>query len=335
MKKDLLAVTIVLIIITIAMTFPLILRMNTCIPAFFSTDETFGTLWDYWRIKSSIKDGLSMNFTDLIAYPYGFDMHKTGTFYYLHESIRSILAHTVTPAFAYNIQIIVNFILAGLFVYLLSFYMTGVRSASLFSALIFAFSPYQFVRGWQHLSLTYTEFIPLCLLAFIILKERDSRRNILFAVVSILLLFSFDYSIMYATVIAVAAFIVYALCYGWKKKVSGEINFFTEDLPYIKGIAIVTLVTLVILLPQLRSVFSNMLVTPDNSSFVSRTYVKNFNDLFAQSARPLSYFLPAIVHPFFGGFTEQFIGSSLYGVSLTEHTLYLGWMPLILAFVAF
>jgi hypothetical protein len=64
-------------------------------------------------------------------------------------------------------------------------------------------------------------------------------------------------------------------------------------------------------------------------------YHRPFEDLFAQSARPLSYFLPAVVHPIFGNLTEQFIGSSLYGESLTEHTLYLGWVPLILAFVAF
>ena len=63
-------------------------------------------------------------------------------------------------------------------------------------------------------------------------------------------------------------------------------------------------------------------------------YRRPFNDLFEQSARPLSYLLPAVVHPVFGKFTEQFIGSSFYGMSFTEHTLYLGWVPLILAFVA-
>jgi hypothetical protein len=41
------------------------------------------------------------------------------------------------------------------------------------------------------------------------------------------------------------------------------------------------------------------------------------------------------MHPVFGKFTEQFVGSFLYGVSFTEHTLYLGLIPLILAFSAF
>jgi hypothetical protein len=49
----------------------------------------------------------------------------------------------------------------------------------------------------------------------------------------------------------------------------------------------------------------------------------------------LSYLLPAVVHPLFGRFTESFVGTPLYGLSFTEHTLYLGWIPLILAFFVF
>ena len=64
-------------------------------------------------------------------------------------------------------------------------------------------------------------------------------------------------------------------------------------------------------------------------------YHRPFEDLFAQSAKPLSFLLPSTVHPIFGKFTEQFIGSPLYGISFTEHTLYLGWTALALAFVAF
>jgi len=63
-------------------------------------------------------------------------------------------------------------------------------------------------------------------------------------------------------------------------------------------------------------------------------YIRPFEDLFVQSARPLSYFLPASSHPLFGSFADQLIGSSLYGTSYTEHTLYLGWVPMLLAFAA-
>jgi len=45
--------------------------------------------------------------------------------------------------------------------------------------------------------------------------------------------------------------------------------------------------------------------------------------------------LPSTEHPLFGNFTKKFVGSPLWGVSLTEHQLYLGWTVILLAFVAF
>jgi len=63
-------------------------------------------------------------------------------------------------------------------------------------------------------------------------------------------------------------------------------------------------------------------------------YHRPFDDLFAMSAKPLSYLLPSPVHPVFGKFTQFFVGSELYGKSFTEHTLYLGWVSLILSFMA-
>jgi hypothetical protein len=44
--------------------------------------------------------------------------------------------------------------------------------------------------------------------------------------------------------------------------------------------------------------------------------------------------LPSVAHPIFGKFTEQFVGTQFYGISFTEHTLYLGWLPLFLALFA-
>ena len=45
--------------------------------------------------------------------------------------------------------------------------------------------------------------------------------------------------------------------------------------------------------------------------------------------------MPSSSHPVFGKFTEQFVGTKLYGVSFTEHALYLGWIPLLFAFLTF
>jgi len=89
------------------------------------------------------------------------------------------------------------------------------------------------------------------------------------------------------------------------------------------------------MLPQIISVAKGMLASKGSAPSAFNVYNRPFEDLFDQSARPLSYLLPAVVHPVFGSFTEQFAGTELYGSSFTEHTLYLGWVTLILAFIAF
>jgi len=99
---------------------------------------------------------------------------------------------------------------------------------------------------------------------------------------------------------------------------------------YLTAIFFIAVASIIILNQfLLRMIFpSTKLITPS-----AYTSIRPFADLFAQSAKPLSYLLPATTHPVFGKFTVNFIGTSLYGESLTEHVLFLGWIPLILAFI--
>ncbi|MCX5696490.1 MAG: hypothetical protein NTU54_00710 [Candidatus Omnitrophica bacterium] len=99
---------------------------------------------------------------------------------------------------------------------------------------------------------------------------------------------------------------------------------------YFLVIVLIAFTSIVILY---RSFLAGLIFAPKSTIPSAYNAVRPFEDLFSQSAKPLSYFLPSIVHPLFGKFTEQFIGSPLYGESITEHTLYLGWVPLVLAFI--
>ena len=325
MIKKYSGIIIFLSILILIMTYPLLIKINSCIPGFFSTDETYGTLWNYWRIKHAAVNQLSLESTEFLAYPYGLNMYSSGTVYYLHSFMENFLLKVVSPALMYNLQVFFNFLLSGFFMFLLVQYITKDKIAGFFSAAIYAFCPYQFVRSWQHLSLTYNQWIPLCLLAIFLVKDKCSKKNMLFFVGAFLLLFSFDYSIVYSTMVGVAFFIIYATVRALKRR---------EELKFIGRTLLLLTIVFVILIPQLLPVLQNFIYKADLSSQISHTYVKDFGDLFVQSAKPLSYFLPAITHPIFGKLTESFVGTKLYGESLTEHTLYLGWIPLILAFYA-
>ncbi len=133
------------------------------------------------------------------------------------------------------------------------------------------------------------------------------------------------------TAVVFMVFFAYLFLNGLKQK-----TFFMEDnLRYIKIIIILFFLTLVLMSPQGYFIIRGIIQSKQSTPSAYNIYLRPFEDLFVQSAKPLSYFLPAIVHPVFGKFTENFIGTQLYGTSVTEHTLYLGWTPLILGLIAF
>ncbi len=333
MKKNIL-ILIVFILLIVIITFPLVFKITTHIPGFFSSDEPFAALWDSWRIKYSFLNALSFKNTSLIIHPFGVDLFASGYVSYLWMGLFYFFSLFTTPVLTYNFQVIFNFFLSAMFTFLLAFYLTKNRLSAVFSGIIFAFCPYQFVRVWQHLSLSYNQWIPLVLLGAFVLKEKYSKKSIVIFLLSLLLLFSFDWSIMYLGAITVSIFLFYTLFYRWKLKLKQK-KLLKEDINYLKRVIIVGLFSFIILLPQLFPVIKNRLrLSSATAATAFNPYHRPFEDLFAQSAKPLSYLLPAAVHPIFGKFTEQFIGTQLYGVSFTEHTLYLGWIPLILAFVA-
>lgn len=320
-------------VLTSIITYPLILNFGTYIPGFFSTDEPFGVLWEGWRIQYSSKYQLPREHAFMIGYPFGVHLYTSG--YLLGTWLRWTVYNFMQPVLFWNIQIFLNLLLSAIFCYLLIFYLVRYKSIAFFGSIAFAFCPYQFARAWQHFGLTYNWLIPFCLLTAFLLREKLSKKMTGLFFVSILFVFSLEYAIMYFTVVALVSFSAYLFFYDWKTRFFKEKTDIKKDLKYLLGVAAIVSISFIILFPQFSGLIKNRLNASSHSTASAfNPYHRPFEDLFAQSAKPLSYLLPASVHPVFGKFTEQFIGSEFYGKSFTEHTLYLGWVPLVLAFAA-
>jgi hypothetical protein len=164
--------------------------------------------------------------------------------------------------------------------------------------------------------------MPLFLWFLFRLKDENKLRvKAIFVLSFIITTINFD--VVYYACVILAVFLIYLL-FNWKKNIS-----------YIRRIFSLIILAFIILIPQFLPILQNLLSPKKGSPSAHNAYLRPFEDLFTQSAKPLGYLLPSTAHPIFGRFTEQFIGTQLYGTSFTEHTLYLGWTALILAFVAF
>lgn len=326
-KKRYFFITLFFIMASVVFTYPLFFKINSGISGTQTTDEPYAALWNFWWFKYAFTHHLADSFYSIIAVPFGFD---TGghSMYPAWEFIYKWLAIFTNNIFAFNIQIFLSFVLAGITMYLLVFYLTKNNISALFAGLIYAFCPYHFARAWQHLALAQIQWMPLYILAMIKLKEEPNYRSSFLCIISMFLVISFEFHYAFFMYVITLLFLLYNLAF-YKKLDS-------RQLKLIKMIFLVIAAGLIFVLPSPAIKGIKLLLFKKEGIKPSVwSLVRPFEDLFAQSARPLSYILPSPLHPVVGGFSEQFVGSQLYGTSLTEHALYLGFAPLILAFVAF
>ena len=177
------------------------------------------------------------------------------------------------------------------------------------------------------------------------LKERKTLKNLILTAIAFALVADFNAYYGFFCLIFTFGFLIFCSFYHWKEKLSLLLKrkkqielkeritkgfFFTAD---ILG---VFLCAIIIEFPVLWVFSKSFLFKNSNAVMhVVIEYRRSFDYLIAQSARPLSYLLPASTHPIFGKFTKSMFGSLFYGRGSIEQTLYLGWVPPILAFIAF
>ncbi|MFH1691110.1 MAG: hypothetical protein ABIC68_00860 [Candidatus Omnitrophota bacterium] len=327
---------LVLVLSPFVVTFPLILKMNTGIyGSFFGTDIR-GGLWNLWWHKFSLTHHLDLAHCPFLVAPFGMDLSE-GPLSWFVKALFSGLLSFVSPVASLNILMLASFILAGLFTYFFCFWLTKDRNASLVGALIFNFSPFFLNKAMEFGFFFLGNWFVLFIWAILFLQEKIILKRILFAVISFWLLLSFNVYYAFFALIFTLSLFAYNFIYEWKIKIyllkikllgdrfKQGVLFFTSTMLVFVGAALMNF-SLVIKFFKILFPFSPEGVKP------ACIYVRSFDYLASQSARPLSYFLPASTHPVFGDFTKKMFGTMLYGRGSIEQTLYIGLIPLVLAF---
>lgn len=152
---------ILLVILTILMTYPLAFHLLDHLPS-----DLGDPLYHVWLIGhklAKIKEGLANFWDGRIFYPH------TKTVLY-GDYVPALTFMAILPAivsknlvFTYNFLWLLSFFLSGVGTYCLIFYLTRSRSAAFISSLIFAFSPICFAHI-SHLELLFSAWLPLCFL---------------------------------------------------------------------------------------------------------------------------------------------------------------------------
>ncbi len=150
--------TLVFVVLTALLTWPQVMHPLSVPPH----DDAYFSMWRLAWIAHQLPRDPSHLFDGNVLYPAkGTLAFSDGTL--LQGAVGAPLLWAGVPVvFAYNLQILATFVLAGLGMFLLVREVTGESAAALIAGVIFAFAPYRFDH-YVHLELVSTEWMPFAL----------------------------------------------------------------------------------------------------------------------------------------------------------------------------
>lgn len=159
-------------LVSLLTTWPLIMHLRGWVPGFGDWGQNMWALW--WTREALLTLRQSPFFTPYLFYPEG----VTLLFHPLDVAdglLTLPLYGLVGGDMAYNLIVLLSFVFSGLGVYYGVLYLTRRRGAAFVAGLIFALSPYHFLRlELGHLNLVSSQWIPFYLL-FLFKFVREGR----------------------------------------------------------------------------------------------------------------------------------------------------------------
>ncbi len=326
-------ICLIFILLTLVFTFPLIFNLRSQIYDY--KGDLLETLWYAWWAKYAWQHDLSPQFVPIIAVPFGIDLSQDITkniglsFANYPLLMLTVLSNEI---FAYNFIMLLTFPLAGMAMYLLTYYFTRNKWGSFFAGLAFAFCPYHFAHA-SHITLANIQWMPLFVLfLFKLHNERTHLAAVLCGLFFALTLLSDTYYGFFMLVLT-GTFVIFKL---FRRLVYRRANF-APQTSFLKNLSLMLMAMVVaalICFPYVFPILKSYLF--ESSAGLSlQKYIRDISQLYIYSAKMLNYILPATNQPVVGSFTQKFIGSIFYGESIQEHSLYLGMTTIFLSFFGY
>lgn len=313
--KYYIAALLVYAAITLAMFWPISTGITSTVPR---SSDVYNMLWNLWWVNyASFTLHTSIFSTKLLYYPVGTNLVYEPLM--VVSAIAAIPLQSVSLALEYNVLFLTGFMLSGLFMFMLVYYLVGNRYAAFIGGLVFAFSPMHIAQA-THLNWVVLEWVPLFVLFFLLMLRERRQVYIFGAAISFLLItFMGDFQQGIMTIV----FVVFLLAYYLIKERGLILN-----KRFILGFAEFILLVAIIGSPLLIPIAGSLLHT---TALHNANQASTLLDTTQWSSNILSFFLPSPYNGLFTWFAvKYYIG--IYQNS-NEGVSYLGYSVLFLCAV--
>ncbi len=323
--------------LTVVWTYPLIVRMHTSIfgdPRW--TFDSLAIMRAIWWMKRTCAAGLAMDFDRLVGYPFGVDLGRAAVSQPLSSYPTLLLALWKGEFFSYNFYVMASYVLSAVSMFCLAYYVTRDRAAGFFAGLIYSFAPNRALQSFSHMGLAGTQWMPLYVLALLLLyRERSYRSAVLCGLTFSLVTLSIYYH-GYFMLLFTVGFVVFLLIRQWRRPVPGSGTAGTPaGAPARSGFKLAALACTIVaaaVLPFTYRVVMTTLAPSRSQEAASLQYIRPAGDFERYAARVTDYIAPSEYHPVWGKVDFWFIKPyDKPSRHWSERTLYLGVVPLGLA----
>jgi hypothetical protein len=309
--------------LALALTYPIVSNLATAVPVDHQIPgwrpgdgDPWQSLWGFWLLKQSVMTTGTIPFTtDLLFYPLGTSIGMVVLVLLPGLAVLPLVA-MLGPVVAYNVVMLVAFVLAGYAAFLLVRTVTGHSGAAFLGGLVFAFSPYHMAHALEHVFLLASAvWVPLYALFLLRTVDIGGVRNAALAALAMALTTASNP--YYAIFLALFTLLLI-----------GTRLLEARGGPARRAIArrTVGLVVLGLLLAGPYIAFAARHLGDD--AVITPSLV----DVNQWSADILALFVPSPQHPLWGPLTRPLYAS--FTGNLFEQTVYLGYVALALAAVA-
>ena len=285
--------------------------------------DPFQSMWNlWWSGYATFTLHASVYSTNMVFYPVGANLIIQDLMPI--AGILTVPLQLISIPLAYNALFILGFVLSGIFMLMLAYYITGNKYASFIAGLVFAFAPVHISHAYFHLNWTTIEFIPLFILFFIMAMREHGRRMYVYSAISsisfVLLTFAGDVQQGILVLVFLFFMVVYA---AWKKRQLINIKNIGKAVAIF---SLSALLALPFLIPIVYGVlFTNALATASSASTLQNIMGWS-NDL-------LSFMLPSYYNGIFHAASESYF-NSIFSPDVNERVSYIGYTVLFLVVFA-
>jgi len=209
-----LAVLGLFVVLTLVITYPLPLQMGQVL-AGGDIDAYINPWVDWWTHHVLTTPGESLYYTNYLFYPDGVSL-VFHSFSHTNTAISLALQPWIGQLAAYNVTILLAYLLPAFGMYLLVEYLTASTVAGIVSGVVFAFNPYHIFES-THPVLVSTQWMPLSLLFLVRWLRERKRRDVILAALFFLLNSLTSWHLMIFFTLWLVVFAAYYLILGNSK----------------------------------------------------------------------------------------------------------------------